>query len=190
MPHFESLARGAWAEAATAAGVTLIDPRDDPAAILAAIGDCRVVLSEAMHGVIVADAMRVPWVALRPLAPVHRAKWHDWADALELQVCFRPLAASSLPERLHTSPLAASRRGRRLLDRADRVLAAAGRRRFIEQAAQSLAEAAAAPPQLSAAAALDRCRTRMLERLQTLRRNPLRPAVSALHPRGSNAYHG
>ncbi len=190
IPHFESMARGAWAEAATAAGITLIDPRDDPAAILAAIGDCRLVLSEAMHGAIVADAMRVPWVALRPLAPVHRAKWRDWADALELEICFRPLAASSLPERLRTSPLAAARRGRRLLDSADRVLAAAGRRRFIEQAAQSLAEAAAAPPQLSAAAALDRCCTRMLERLQTLRRNPLRPAVSALHPRGSNAYHG
>ena len=68
MPHFESLARGAWAEAAAAAGITLIDPRGDPAAIIAAIGACRLLLSEAMHGVIVADAMRVPWIALRPLA--------------------------------------------------------------------------------------------------------------------------
>jgi succinoglycan biosynthesis protein ExoV len=190
MPHFESLARGAWAEAAAAAGVTLIDPRGDQRAILAAIGDCRVLLSEAMHGVIVADAMRVPWIALRPLAPVHRAKWYDWADALELQVRFHPLAASSLPELLHGSPLAASRRGRRLLDRADAVLAGAAWRRIIEQAAQSLTAAAAAPPQLSSAAALDRCRTRMLERLDALRRNPRHPAASALHPRGNSAYHG
>jgi hypothetical protein len=34
MPHFESLGRGAWAEAARAAGMTLIDPRDDPDAII------------------------------------------------------------------------------------------------------------------------------------------------------------
>lgn len=187
MPHFESLARGAWAEAATAAGIALIDPRDDPAAIITAICNCRILVSEAMHGAIVADAMRVPWIALRPLAPVHRAKWYDWADALGIQLHFRPLTASSLPERLQVSPLAASHHGRRLLDRACPVLASAGQRRFIERAAQSLAAAAAAPPQLSAATALDRCRTRMLERLEILRRNPRHQAASVLHPRCNSA---
>ena len=54
-----------------------------------------------MHGAIVADAMRVPWIALRPLASVHRLKWHDWAGALEVDVRFQALAASSLPERLN-----------------------------------------------------------------------------------------
>jgi succinoglycan biosynthesis protein ExoV len=190
MPHFESLARGAWAEATAAAGITLIDPRDDPAAILAAIGNCRMLLSEAMHGVIVADAMRVPWVALRPLAQVHRAKWYDWADSLDLQVHFHKLAASSLPERLHASPLASSHHGRRALDRARSVLACAARRRFIERAARSLTAAAVAPSQLSTATALDRCRSRMLERLDALRRNPRHPAASTLRPPGSSAYHG
>jgi succinoglycan biosynthesis protein ExoV len=85
VPHFESLGRGAWAEAALAAGITLIDPRDDPEAIIAAIGTCRLLLSEAMHGAIVADAMRVPWIALRPLVAVHRAKWHDWADTVGIR---------------------------------------------------------------------------------------------------------
>ena len=69
MPHFESAERGAWVEAAAAAGIELIDPRGDPAAIIAAIGRCRVLLSEAMHGAIVADALRVPWIAVQPLAP-------------------------------------------------------------------------------------------------------------------------
>ena len=175
MPHFESLERGAWVEAAHVAGITLIDPRGDPAAILASIGACRVMLSEAMHGVIVADAMRVPWIALRPLAPIHRAKWHDWADALGLRIRFQLLAASSLAERLHASPLAASRRGRHLLHLAHPILHAAARRRFIEQAARSLAAAAASAPQLSTATALDRCRTRMLDRLDALRHDPWRP---------------
>jgi succinoglycan biosynthesis protein ExoV len=138
---------------------------------------------------IVADAMRVPWIALRPLVQVHRAKWYDWADALGLRVRFHPLAASSLSERLRISPLAASHHGRQLLDRVGPVLAGAGQRRFVEQAAQSLASAATAPPQLSAATALDRCRTRMLERIEILRRNPTQPAASVLHPRGNSAYH-
>jgi succinoglycan biosynthesis protein ExoV len=164
MPHFESLERGAWPAAAHAAGITLIDPRGDPAAILAAIGACRVLLSEAMHGVIVADAMRVPWIALRPLVSTHRAKWQDWADALGIRLRFQLLAAASLAERLHASPLAATRRGRHLLNLADPILQAAARHRFIEQAARSLTAAAASAPQLSTAPALDRCRTRMLER--------------------------
>ncbi len=181
MPHFESLERGEWAEAAHVAGITLIDPRGDPAAILGAIGDCRLLLSEAMHGVIVADAMRVPWIALRPIVSMHRAKWQDWADTLGLQLRFQRLAAASLAERLHASPLAATRRGRHVLHLAHPILQVAARRWFIEQAARSLAAAAASAPQLSTAAALDRCRTRMLDRVDALRRDPRRPAGA---PRG------
>jgi len=60
-----------------------------------------VLVSEAMHGVIVADALRVPWVALLPLAPIHRPKWQDWAEVLELRIEFQPGCASSLTEWLH-----------------------------------------------------------------------------------------
>lgn len=188
MPHFQSLERGDWAEAARVAGMTLIDPRDDPARILAMIGTCRVLLSEAMHGAIVADAMRIPWIALRPIAPVHRTKWLDWADTLELDVRFHRLAASSRWERLFAC-LGSSRRATALLDRAGPALAGTARRGLIEQAAQTLAAAATAPPQLSAVRALERCRTRMLECLDNLRRNPRKPVANALHPRAASAYH-
>lgn len=166
MPHFESAARGAWGAAAAAAGIELIDPRDDPVAIITAIRRCRVLLSEAMHGVIVADALRVPWIAVLPLAPIHRAKWLDWADTLDLRIEFRGLAASSLGERLHASPLAKLHCARRILAMADRPLRDVAQRQFVEQAARSLMLAAATPPQLSTDAALDRCQTRMLDRLK------------------------
>ncbi len=190
MPHFESLPLGPWAEAAATAGVRLIDPRNDPVAILNAIGQCRLLLCEAMHGAIVADAMRVPWVALQPIVPLHRAKWLDWAEPLGLQVMFQPLAPSSLRERLSITSLASFRRGRRLLDRAGPVLARVARRTFIERAVASLAAAAAAPPQLSADHALDRCRTRMLERLNELRRDPAQAAAGTLPDCRGSAYHG
>jgi succinoglycan biosynthesis protein ExoV len=174
MPHFESLDRGAWPEAATAAGLRLIDPRGDPSAIIDAIASCRVLLAEALHGAIAADALRVPWIALRPLVQVHRAKWHDWAAALDLRVAFHDMAPSSLLERLHASPLAASRSGRNLLDRSSDLLRRMARGRFIEVAARALARAARAVPQLSKATALDRCQSRMLDRIHTLRRDPKR----------------
>lgn len=188
MPHFESLERGAWPEAAAIAGIDLIDPRGDPAEIIPAIRRCRLLLSEAMHGAIVADALRVPWVALRPLVGVHRNKWHDWADALDIRLAFRPLAASSLRELLLASRPGRMHSARRLLHLATPVMERVGCRHFAERAARSLASAAAAPPQLSAAAALDRCQTRMLERLEALRRDPLNAAL-ALHPSRNSAYH-
>ena len=188
MPHFQSLERGAWTEAARAAGVALIDPRGDPARIVAQIGACRVLLSEAMHGVIVADAMRVPWVALRPIAPVHRAKWQDWAGTLKLDLRFHPLTPSSQWEGLFAR-LGSVRHCGRLIDLAGSALAKAARRRLIEQAARSLAIAASSSPQLSNGAALDRCRTRMLERLENLRRDPRKPAAISLHPSATSAYH-
>ena len=85
----------------------LIDPRDDPLAVLAAIGRCKVLLSEALHGVIVADALRVPWVAIRPLARIHRAKWADWADTVDGASALPRLPASTLSEWAGASALGA-----------------------------------------------------------------------------------
>jgi succinoglycan biosynthesis protein ExoV len=172
MPHFESATRGAWVAAAATAGVELIDPRGDPDTIVAAIRCCRVLLSEALHGAIVADALRVPWIALQPLATVHRAKWLDWADSLDLQVEFRHLAASSLLERLHNSRLGAFHHGHRLLDVFHPALCNLLPRRFVEEAGSALSRAAAVCPQLSSATALARCQARMLDKLVSLRRDP------------------
>jgi hypothetical protein len=46
----------------------------------------------------------------------------------------------------------------------------------VGQAARALSVVAAATPQLSSSTALDRSQARMLERLETLRRDPLRAA--------------
>lgn len=190
MPHFESLSRGAWTEVAEVAGVTLIDPRDEPEAVLARIASCRLLLSEALHGVIVADALRVPWVALTPLASVHHAKWLDWAETLNLAIRFQALAASSPRERIERAcvmrhPLlrAALADLRGLIDR---------RGVYLDHAAASLRRAAAAPPQLSHAAALARAQSRMLARLHTLRLDCARLSAARpagpLRPGGNSAY--
>jgi succinoglycan biosynthesis protein ExoV len=135
-----------------------------------------VLLSEAMHGVIVADTLRVPWIALRPLAPVHHAKWLDWAETLDLRIEFQRLAASSLTERLHASPLTSCRLGRLIANRSAPAARRLARSHFIAIAAQALAQAAVAAPQLSTVTALDRCQTQMLDRLDRLRRDPRRRA--------------
>jgi succinoglycan biosynthesis protein ExoV len=174
MPYFESMARGHWAEAAGAAGLGLIDPRGDPAGIVDAIGGCRVMISEALHGIIVADALRIPWIAVCPLVRMHRPKWLDWADSLDLHVAFRRLTPSSLLEHAVRLPMAGRRPGRYLLTSQAARLRAAARERLVERAALGLRRLAAEPAQLSADMALDRGQARMQERLVALRRAPFR----------------
>jgi succinoglycan biosynthesis protein ExoV len=170
MPHFESLRRGAWPEAAAAAGVTLIDPRGPPEAILDQIAGCRALLSEAMHGVIVADALRVPWVALTPIAPIHRAKWLDWAESLDVTIRFQALRAASLGEWIETAFTPRRRAFRAGLACAAALANRIGQRSAcLDRAAASLRLAAAGTPQLSDCRALGRAQDRMLNRLHTLR---------------------
>jgi succinoglycan biosynthesis protein ExoV len=82
MPHFESAARGDWAAVCAAAGITYLDPRGGYRRAPRAIRGAEVVLTEAMHGAIIADALRTPWVPLLPIHPSHRMKWTDWAASL------------------------------------------------------------------------------------------------------------
>ena len=175
MPHFESAGWGNWAEATTAAGIHLIDPRGEPAAIIREITACRLFISEALHGVITADALRVPWIGIRPRNAVHRAKWRDWADSLSLRLHLRRLPASSLMEQASASMLAAWRPGRRFLDRHEAFLRRQQAARFVARAAAGLLAAASHDAQLSGSSALERSQQRMMERVQVLRRGVLFP---------------
>jgi hypothetical protein len=196
MPHFESASRGAWAEASSIAGMTLIDPRGDPTAIVAAIGKCRVLMSEALHGVIVADALRVPWIALQPLAPVHRSKWLDWAETLDLCIDFSSLASSTALERAHLTRVSRFHTGRMLLTRHAARLRNIRREQYIGQAVEALHAASRAEPRLSRDTLLDEAQTRMMEAIAVLRRAPRpgegigvrQPARKPLQARAVSAY--
>ncbi|QMV00387.1 pyruvyl transferase [Devosia sp. D6-9] len=98
MPHYESLERGDWAEACRLAGMTLIDATAPVDVVLSQIQGAQLLITEAMHGAIVADALRTPWIGARPIYGGHHRKWHDWAGALEVDVRLNPLKPTSVLE--------------------------------------------------------------------------------------------
>jgi succinoglycan biosynthesis protein ExoV len=168
MPHWESAADGQWGEASRAAGLHYIDPCDTVENVLTQIQKSEVLVAEAMHGAIVADALRVPWIPVRPLQPPNRAKWHDWASALGVTLRWAHISPSNALE------LAMSLTGRRKryagrIRARGQGLRAIAPGPFRELAARSLARAASREPSLSSDAAIDRAHTRMLEALDRLK---------------------
>jgi succinoglycan biosynthesis protein ExoV len=83
MPHHLSARCYDWRAIAQQADVDYIDPCDSVPSVLNRIFHARLLITESLHGAIVADALRVPWTAVRAY-PRHVLgfKWRDWCASL------------------------------------------------------------------------------------------------------------
>ena len=88
MPHIEMIADEAWQAVCAELGVGYIDPRWPTERVLNAINQTEMLITEAMHGAIVADALRVPWVAVTTRPGILPFKWQDWCASVG--VAYRP----------------------------------------------------------------------------------------------------
>ncbi|MEL6326241.1 MAG: polysaccharide pyruvyl transferase family protein [Cyanobacteria bacterium J06626_23] len=86
--HHANYAQPEWELLCQGANIRYIDPRWPVEQVLQAIGESSVLLAEAMHGAIVADALRVPWVPIVTSPRILRFKWLDWCDSMGLP--YRP----------------------------------------------------------------------------------------------------
>lgn len=89
MPHHASLHYADWKSICEQAGINYIDPAANMHEIVFQIRQSRLVIAEAMHLAIVADAFRTPWVPVACYDHILRFKWDDWCQSLGLQ--YEPL---------------------------------------------------------------------------------------------------
>jgi succinoglycan biosynthesis protein ExoV len=165
MPHWESAERGNWALACARSGIRFIDPRSAVEDVLQSIETSAVLITEALHGAIVADALRVPWIPVLPFHRAHRMKWFDWAEALDVSISHHAILPSSTREARGSRTQAHAIRlkdPKGLLKLGVAVLD----RMFVHAAASRLKRVAKQSPMLSSDAALERA----LERLETCAR--------------------
>ncbi len=88
VPHWESAAAGIWPVICGAVGLHYIDPRGDAKEVIRDIAQSELIVAESMHGAILADAFRVPWVAVTTSSSINSFKWSDWAQTVG--VTYRP----------------------------------------------------------------------------------------------------
>ncbi len=125
MPHIGEIADRAWASVCVEAGFGYIDPRWPTERVLGAIGETDVLLTEAMHGAIAADALRVPWVAVTTRPDILPFKWEDWCRSIG--VAYQPVHLDSLHNPRRTGDVFASVRAARYQFRRCRAAAQLGR---------------------------------------------------------------
>lgn len=79
VPHWESATAGVWSKICSIVGLNYIDPRGEAKAVIRSIAESEVIIAESMHGAILADAFRVPWMAVTTSQSINSFKWNDWA---------------------------------------------------------------------------------------------------------------
>jgi succinoglycan biosynthesis protein ExoV len=57
--------------------------------VLEKIANSSLVITEAMHGAIVADTLRVPWIPYVGFKTINSFKWQDWCGSMEME--YRPV---------------------------------------------------------------------------------------------------
>lgn len=88
IPHHITARSQLWKYACEQSGVEYIDPLDDVPSVVSKISSARLVITEAMHGAILADAYRVPWIAVRTSPHINVFKWMDWGLTHDLDISF------------------------------------------------------------------------------------------------------
>lgn len=88
-PHYNSIEHSRWSDVCKLAGFTFIDAHRPPREVLDLLGRARLVVTEAMHGAIVADTLRIPWIPVVCSPAIVPFKWVDWTRSMELE--YRPL---------------------------------------------------------------------------------------------------
>lgn len=84
MPSGHSERHYDWASLCEDVGFRFISCHWSVDKVIDEIAQCRVLISEAMHGAIVADTLRVPWIPIMLDDTVLPFKWKDWLSTLDL----------------------------------------------------------------------------------------------------------
>lgn len=84
IPHFETAAHGDWGKVCRMAGMHYVDPRRTAREVIADIVSADLVLTESLHGAILADTYGIGWQAFATSRNFGTTKWIDWTASLGL----------------------------------------------------------------------------------------------------------
>ena len=86
MPHYTAATSSVGLRAlCTDLGIHYIDPTSSVEEVLCSISRSKVLMTEALHGAIVSDSLRVPWIPLKSSEDVFEFKWLDFCASIGVE---------------------------------------------------------------------------------------------------------
>jgi succinoglycan biosynthesis protein ExoV len=105
MPQISSVVHcpGVWETACNEIGFGYMDPTHSVEETVSRIGSTEILLTESMHGAIIAEALRVPWIPIVTRPEILSFKWQDWCNSVGLD--YQPIRITSLDQSNSTNIL-------------------------------------------------------------------------------------
>lgn len=194
VPHWETAGAGIWATVCESVGLHYIDPRGDAKFVIREIAQSDMIVAESMHGAILADAFRVPWVAVTTSQSINSFKWNDWAQTVGVSYapCKVPVSTraeaimkgakfwglnfenkrANAPE-MHNNQLSINGARTEVLEKRESGLRLLAKRVLATPSSIALWQASRANPQLSADSRLSERKSRFMSVIEGVRRDYL-----------------
>jgi len=92
MPHFLTIPFLDWPKVCQDLGLFYVSPCSPVETVMQELRSCKSLITEAMHGAIIADAFRIPWVRVtinawqREDFDISSLKWLDWGLSVRADV--------------------------------------------------------------------------------------------------------
>jgi succinoglycan biosynthesis protein ExoV len=87
MPQITSVVKcsGVWEQICKDLSFGYLDPLHSVDETLKRVQQTEVLLTESMHGAIIAEALRVPWIPIVTRQEILSFKWQDWCESVNLE---------------------------------------------------------------------------------------------------------
>jgi succinoglycan biosynthesis protein ExoV len=87
VPHWTSARDDAWTRVCEDCDLEYVNPLADSKKVIHQIATSELAIVESLHGAIIADYFRTPWIPIRTSERILSFKWLDWCASVGLDYC-------------------------------------------------------------------------------------------------------
>lgn len=105
IPHWETHNFFRWDWICKLIGIRYISPLNSFQKVVHEIASSELLISESLHGAILADALRTPWIPTTTSTHIDERKWHDFGHTIQVNIDFKRITNPGSRKNLIKNPL-------------------------------------------------------------------------------------